>query len=191
MLQSDNGKEFANQVTNVLKNMWPELKLVHRKPKHSQSQGSVERASQDVQNMMKTCMQTNKSTHWAESLRFIQFIKNRSFHQGIQQSPYEAMFGCNAKVGLSTSNLPIEVIYNLVTDEDLENIKQEMDAAVNTVTFFANEPARVATEMPENPDKLCDNKNVNKFCVVCHQECSSVHSCGSCRKICACNLWNK
>lgn len=109
--------------------MWPELKLVHGKPRHSQRQGSVERANQDVQNMMMKWMQINKSTHWAESLRFIQFMKNRSFHQGIQQSPYETMFGCKAKVGLSTSNLPIEVIDNLVTDEDLENVEQEIDDA--------------------------------------------------------------
>lgn len=32
--------------------MWPELKLIHRKPRHSQSQGSIERAKIDVQNMM-------------------------------------------------------------------------------------------------------------------------------------------
>ncbi|XP_035228997.1 KRAB-A domain-containing protein 2-like [Stegodyphus dumicola] len=42
MLQSDNGREFANQVINELKNMWPELKLVHGKPRYSQSQGSVD-----------------------------------------------------------------------------------------------------------------------------------------------------
>ncbi|XP_035219509.1 KRAB-A domain-containing protein 2-like [Stegodyphus dumicola] len=44
VLQSDNGTEFANQVINELKNMRPELKLVHGKPRNSQSQGPVERA---------------------------------------------------------------------------------------------------------------------------------------------------
>ena len=127
--------------------------------------------------MMMTWMQTNKSTRRAESFRFIQFMKNRSFHQGIQQSPYEAMFGCKAKVRLSTSNLPIGVIDNLVTDEDLENVDQEMNDVVNTAVFSANEPSAVATETSESPDQLSDNKNVNKFGVVCQQECSSVHSC--------------
>jgi hypothetical protein len=82
--------------------MWPELKIVHGKPRHSQSQGSVERANQDVQNMLITWMQTNNTRHWAEGLRLIQFMKDRSYHQGIKQSPYEAMFGCKAKVGLRT-----------------------------------------------------------------------------------------
>ena len=114
--------------------MWPELKLVHGKPRHSQSQGSVERANQDVQNMMMTWMQTNESRHWADSLRFVQFMKNRSFHQGIQQSPYEAMFGCKAKAGLSTSNLPREVIDNVATEEDLINVQQEMEVSINGET---------------------------------------------------------
>ena len=56
VLQSDNGREFANQVIHELKNMWPELKLVNGKPRLSQ--GSLERAN--VQNLMMRWMQTNK-----------------------------------------------------------------------------------------------------------------------------------
>lgn len=182
VLQSDNGKEFANQVVNELKNMWPELKLVHGKPRHSQSQGSVERANQDVQNMISTWMQTNKSSHWAESLRFIQFMKNRSFHQGIQQSPYEAMFGCKAKVGLSTSNLPREVLDNLVTDEDLKNIEQEMGDAINPGTSTGSEAVTEMVEQIENPDRLPDNNSGQMVCVLCEKECYSTHFCVSCGK---------
>ena len=72
VLQSDNGREFANKFVNEFKNMWPEFKLVHEKPRHSQNQGSIERVIQNVQNMMLTWMQTNKSKLSAESLRFIQ-----------------------------------------------------------------------------------------------------------------------
>ena len=50
ILQSDNGKEFVNKIIENLKLMWPELQIVHGKPRHSQSQGSVERANQDVEN---------------------------------------------------------------------------------------------------------------------------------------------
>jgi IS30 family transposase len=54
ILQSDNGKEFANKVVKELCSMWKDLKIVHGKPCHSQSQGSVERANQDVENMLGT-----------------------------------------------------------------------------------------------------------------------------------------
>lgn len=37
------------------------LKIVHGKPRHSQLQGSIERADQDIQNISATCMQTYNS----------------------------------------------------------------------------------------------------------------------------------
>jgi len=37
VLKSNNNKEFANQIVSSLKDYWPELKLVHGKPRHSQS----------------------------------------------------------------------------------------------------------------------------------------------------------
>eukprot|EP00102_Acyrthosiphon_pisum_P016228 XP_008187112.2 PREDICTED: uncharacterized protein LOC100575947 [Acyrthosiphon pisum] len=36
ILQSDNGCEFSNQIVSNLKNYWPNLKIVHGKPRHSQ-----------------------------------------------------------------------------------------------------------------------------------------------------------
>jgi len=48
ILQSDNGHEFVNKIIQNLADMWPRMKLVHGKPRHSQSQGSVERSNQVV-----------------------------------------------------------------------------------------------------------------------------------------------
>ena len=53
ILQSDNGREFANKIIQNLADMWPcVMKLVRGKPRHSQSQGSVERSNQDVRDML-------------------------------------------------------------------------------------------------------------------------------------------
>jgi hypothetical protein len=41
--------------------MWPEVKIVHGKARHSQSQGSVERANQDIESMIATWMETNNT----------------------------------------------------------------------------------------------------------------------------------
>jgi hypothetical protein len=46
ILQSDNGREFVNAVITNLCSMWPKVKIVHGKARHSQYQGSVERANQ-------------------------------------------------------------------------------------------------------------------------------------------------
>jgi transposase InsO family protein len=45
ILQSDNGSEFTAQIISDMKELWPELVIVHGKPCHPQSQGSVERAN--------------------------------------------------------------------------------------------------------------------------------------------------
>jgi Integrase zinc binding domain len=82
VLQSDNGREFSNQVIESLKYLWPDLKIVHGKPRHSQSQGSVERANQDIENMLTTWMQDNKTSSWKKGLRFVQLMKNKAYHAG-------------------------------------------------------------------------------------------------------------
>jgi IS30 family transposase len=48
ILQSDNGAEFTASIISQLKDLWPECKIVHGKPRHPQSQGSVERANADI-----------------------------------------------------------------------------------------------------------------------------------------------
>lgn len=62
VLQSDNGREFSNRVIEEVCSMWSELKIVHGKPRHSQSQ-SVERANQDIENILSTWLETHKTTH--------------------------------------------------------------------------------------------------------------------------------
>ena len=106
ILQSDNGREFVNSVITELSAMWDGLKIVHGKSRHSQYQGSVERANRDIEDMLMTRLQSNSATHWGDGLRFIQVMKNSTYHGGIKCSPYEAMFGQPLKVGLKTSNLP-------------------------------------------------------------------------------------
>lgn len=77
ILQSDNGRVFVNHMVEQLRTIWPGLQIVHGKPRHSQSQGSVERANQDIQNMLMTWMVTKNCDQWSEGLRFVQFMKNR------------------------------------------------------------------------------------------------------------------
>lgn len=106
---------------------------MHGKLRHSQSRGSVERANQDIRNMVVASMQTTQTTDWAAKLWDIQFCKNRALHAGINHSPYEAMFGTKAKIGLSSSNLPIEVICQLDTEEDLEAAFMQLEGSNNSI----------------------------------------------------------
>ncbi|XP_025413283.1 KRAB-A domain-containing protein 2-like [Sipha flava] len=102
--------------------MWSDVKIVHGKPRHSQSQGSVERVNRDVEDMLATWMAQNKSRDWPSGLKFIQFQKNRALHSGIGKSPYEVMFGCKARVGLASVGILVNEICNLSMEEDIEKI---------------------------------------------------------------------
>jgi transposase InsO family protein len=90
--------------------MWPDLLLVHGKPRHPQSQGSVERLNSDVKDMLITWLGENNSTDWSRGLKFVQWMKNTSHHSVINQTPFNALFGCNPRVGLRSTELPGEVI---------------------------------------------------------------------------------
>jgi hypothetical protein len=102
--------------------MWKNIKIVHGKPRYSESQGSVERANQEVENMLATWMETNNTTKWSEGLRFVQAMKNRGYHEGINCSPYEAMFGVPMKLGIANSVLPRDLTINMTSEEGLEKV---------------------------------------------------------------------
>ncbi|XP_064094340.1 KRAB-A domain-containing protein 2-like [Macrobrachium nipponense] len=118
ILQSDNGGEFTALVILELKLLWPDLLIVLGKPKHPQSQGSVERLNSDVKDMLISWLGDNDTSDWPMGLGFVQFQKNTSYHSGIKQSPYKALFGFEARVGLHSTALP-EVLKTMITEEDL------------------------------------------------------------------------
>ncbi|KAK6184835.1 hypothetical protein SNE40_007208 [Patella caerulea] len=72
--------------------------------------------------MLTTWLSDNNTTEWTVGLKFVQFQKNSSYHSGIKRTPFAALLGSDAKVGLTTSRLPAEIISRLQTEEDLLNI---------------------------------------------------------------------
>ncbi|XP_047485917.1 KRAB-A domain-containing protein 2-like [Penaeus chinensis] len=88
--------------------------MVHGKPRHPQSQGSMECANGDIKDMLVTWLADNNSQDWSVGIKFVQFQKNAAHHSGIKCSPY----GCEARVGLTSSPLPTEVS-RLESEDDL------------------------------------------------------------------------
>jgi hypothetical protein len=144
ILHSDNGREFVNSVITEISTFWPELKIVHGKPRHSQSQGSVERTNHDTQNMLASWMKDNHTTNWSNGLRFVQFMKNRAFHSGIKQSPYKAVFGIEPRVGLTTSTLPFEIVHNIEDEDELEEVIEQISAQQEQIENCEEEEEVVA-----------------------------------------------
>jgi hypothetical protein len=119
ILRSDNSSEFTAQIISDLKELWPELVIVHGKPRHPQSQGSVERANYDIKDMLVAWMSENDIADWTVGVKFVQFRKNSGFNTGIKQSSYATLFGIEARIGLTSSSLPHDVIQKLQTEDDL------------------------------------------------------------------------
>ncbi|XP_068207590.1 KRAB-A domain-containing protein 2-like [Palaemon carinicauda] len=117
--QNDNGGEFTALVILELKLLWPNPLIDHGKPRHPQSQGSVERLNCDIKDMLISWLGDNDTTYWPMGLRFVQFQKNSSYHSGIKQSPYKALFGVDARVGVRSTALPDEVLKTMITEKDL------------------------------------------------------------------------
>ena len=76
ILQSDNGSEFTAGVVKELKVMWPQMTMVNGRPRHPQSQGSVERANGDIKDMLISWRSDNNSQDWVVGIKFVQQMKN-------------------------------------------------------------------------------------------------------------------
>lgn len=125
ILQSDNGREFRNKLIKSLEKKYVRLKMVHGTPKHSQSQGSVERNNREVKKITIAWMNDNNTTNWAKGLTVVASEQNRALNNGIGRSPNEAMHGGPLMYGLADRLIPSEFMSNLETCEDLENILEE------------------------------------------------------------------
>ena len=75
-------------------------------------------------------------------------LKKNSFHSGIQRSPFTALFGSDAKVGLTTSALPHDVIHRLQSEDDLLSVITDETTSVET---YDVEPPAVESLTAEPP----------------------------------------
>jgi hypothetical protein len=73
ILQSDNGGEFVNEVLEKLMELWPDCKILKGRPRHPQTQGSIERAHKEVAQMLGSWMNHNDSRQWSIGL-YLNFI---------------------------------------------------------------------------------------------------------------------
>ncbi|KAK3884477.1 hypothetical protein Pcinc_011246 [Petrolisthes cinctipes] len=98
--------------------------------------------------MLVAWLSDNNTTDWTVGLKFVQFQKNSSYHSGIKRSPFAALFGSDAKVGLTTSALPHDVIHRLQSEDDLLSVSTDETTLVEP---SAVEPPAVEPPAVEPP----------------------------------------
>ena len=137
ILQSDNGREFSGAAMNSrqlrlsdqdiddiiseIKMLWPECRMVRGSPRHSQSNGGVERLNRTVEGKLGAWMKENNCTNWSVGCRIVMWRVNTQQHRTIGDIPYRLMFGQLPRVGISQLPLAQELIDRLATETDLND----------------------------------------------------------------------
>ena len=89
----------VSQVVDLIKHLWPTTVMVTGLPRHSESNGGIERLNRCVNAAVCAWLQQHCSgaegehQRWALALPFVQMQLNMRFHRGIQAVPYEVTFG--------------------------------------------------------------------------------------------------
>ena len=93
ILQSDNGREFKSKdIINDLKRLWPNMKIINGRPRHPQSQGSVERGNQTLKNKLSAWLHDNQRSDWTFGLKFVIHNINTSESGATKYTPYSMVW---------------------------------------------------------------------------------------------------
>ena len=71
ILQTDNGGEFTANVIHELMAMWPETSIINGRPRHPQSQGSVEKGNAILKTKLSAWMESNNRNDWSLGLPLV------------------------------------------------------------------------------------------------------------------------
>jgi len=66
-------EEFVAEVVETMIKLWDNAKIVHGRPRHPESQGSVERANGDIERMLFAWLKEHDTKDWVAALPFVQF----------------------------------------------------------------------------------------------------------------------
>ena len=152
ILQSDNGREFKNNILySLINENQPNMKILHGKPRHPESQGSVERANRDLKNALASKMRDNSNDLcWVKYVRRVQLEKNTTYHSTIGMTPFEALYNRKPSFGLSDLGIPSELASQIHDEEDLERVIDEINNPPNSEIPFINELLSDANNIPSS-----------------------------------------
>jgi hypothetical protein len=126
ILQSDNGREFVAAIIQEVMTLWDGVVIVHGRPRHPQSQGSVERANQDIEAMLGNWMNDNKTKNWVLGINFVQIAKNTRLHSGVGNPPYLLQYGQTCRYGASSLPIDPAILTSLKSEEELMEVMKSV-----------------------------------------------------------------
>lgn len=92
IIQTDHGREFVNKLMDQLVTFFPNMQFIHGRPRHSQSQGSVEAAIKTVQNRLFAMVKETGRKDCSNLVDAVQHAMNTTVHSATRKTPYELVF---------------------------------------------------------------------------------------------------
>lgn len=158
-----------------------------RKPRHSQSQGSMKRTNRDFQDTLRAWIVNNESPKWSEGLRFVQYQKNCSLHSGIKQTLFEVLFGRKIKAGVSASVLPSLITATLDLEEEVKEAFRSIQINLSDVLLTSNRsnlnpssisftPTSYPFSAPSTPSIVIRLRRLKMTCLMCQKNIFKIRS---------------
>jgi hypothetical protein len=180
ILQSDNGSEFhgaamndkqrrvygklvrltddeIDEIITEIKHLWPECRMVRGSPRHSQSNGGIERVNRTVQYKLGSWMTDTNSRRWSVGCRLMMWRYNTQMHRTVKDIPYRLVFGQKPRVGISGLHLDDSLLDKLATEADLSKVcnydGREEDVVDAVVGVVGKQDVDAEAEEVDSPDK--------------------------------------
>jgi hypothetical protein len=146
ILQSDNGPKFSNavmtqcqnneyrgrceglnnceleEVIHKIKALWPKCRMVHGLPRHSPSNGGVERVNCTIDEKLGAWMAERKNINWSIGCCLMMWRYNTKVHRMVGNIPYWLVFGQMPCVGISSLHLSAAVLDLLAMESQLNQV---------------------------------------------------------------------
>ena len=104
----------------MIREPWPGCKIVHGKPRHPQSQGSVERVNKEIKKVLGSLMREAKEDYWLYFVPLVLHSINTSPHSTLEYlTLYRVLFGRDPVKGFRNLGIPDEIAQDLTTEEEL------------------------------------------------------------------------
>lgn len=160
VLQSGNGRKFAEQVVLELHSLWNDLFILHG------DASKCEVSYRDFKSSLESWMRKNPTKTWCEGLNFIQILHNSTYRCQNGKVPYDILFRQNVRENFQGIEKDVK---ELRTEEEwLKHLSNKKDGNITTMT----EDASNNTNQCEENENVRDAQNTKKaddtnvFCYV-------------------------
>ena len=159
ILHSDNGKEFKNvKIQTLCHNL--NIKIIHGRARHPQSQGQIERANQTISRMIQRSFY--KARVWYKDLKKVVIAYNTSRHRATKMIPFQVFRGRNYQNNdlriINRVNARITIFSDANTSgSEVESEENLLEINTNNLSVLLNSENLVLSEtanesvMSENP----------------------------------------